>query len=57
MCLEEHDKEIIRLEDYFEIREILGKGGFGLVVEAWDRAKNEVVALKIVERVKGEVEF
>ena len=30
--LEEHDGVIYRLNHYFDIEEILGKGGFGVVV-------------------------
>lgn len=38
--LEEHDGLIYRLNDYYEIEEFLGKGGFGTVVQAYDKYKN-----------------
>ncbi len=38
------------LGDRFELRRRLGAGGFGVVYEAWDRARNAVVALKLMRR-------
>lgn len=45
--LEEHDQVIYRLNYYYDIIQILGKGGFGIVVEAIDKFKNERLALKV----------
>ena len=45
--LEVHDGIVYNLDYYYEIRQILGKGGFGMVVEAYDKFKNELVALKV----------
>ncbi|NUP05997.1 MAG: protein kinase [Polyangiaceae bacterium] len=38
------------LGDRFELRRRLGAGGFGIVFEAWDRARHAVVALKLMRR-------
>ena len=45
--LEEHDSVIYRLNYYYDVLQILGQGGFGIVVEAFDKFKNERVALKV----------
>ncbi|CDW84934.1 protein kinase domain containing protein [Stylonychia lemnae] len=50
IILEEHDGVIYRLSHYFEVKELLGKGGFGIVVSAYDKYKNEMVALKIAKK-------
>jgi len=37
--------------DYYNVVKILGRGGFGTVVEAFDKYKNEKVAIKV--RIKA----
>lgn len=45
--LEEHDGIVYKLNHYFIIEEFLGKGGFGTVVAAYDKYKEESIALKV----------
>jgi hypothetical protein len=37
----------------FEVRTVLGQGGFGRVYEAWDRAHGRVVALKTLQHLSS----
>jgi len=36
----------------YEVQQLLGKGSFGQVIKAWDRAKQEAVAIKIIKNKK-----
>ncbi len=45
--LEEHDGVTYRLSHYYEVIDILGKGGFGLVVSVVDKYSQEKLALKV----------
>lgn len=44
----------VLLSDRFEVRKQLGQGGFGIVYEAFDKVRNDVVAVKALARVDGE---
>lgn len=46
--LEEHEGQVYHISDYFEIHSILGKGGYGTVVHAFDKLKNENIAIKVL---------
>ena len=45
--LEVHDGVVYRLSHYYDIQEVLGKGGFGMVVQAYDKYKEEIIAMKV----------
>ncbi len=46
--LEKHDGIVYKLNHYYLIQEFLGKGGYGLVVAAYDKYREENIALKVI---------
>jgi len=47
IVLQVHGKQSYLLSDYYDILNCLGKGGFGTVIEAFEKGKQEIVALKV----------